>query len=104
MCGVFGDNRSVRISPASSSIMHATTERAWTSRPTHIRSDSTGASRKCGTTTPAWRRPAPTYERGAGPTYGLGLFDQITDLIQDRDLTPVTLDEMFGTSRAEGRD
>src|SRR5215212_4458959 len=73
MCGVFGDNRSVRISPASSSIMHATTERAWTSRPTHIRSDSTGASRKCGTTTPAWRRPAPTYERGAGPTYGLGL-------------------------------
>jgi peptidoglycan-N-acetylglucosamine deacetylase len=29
----------------------------------------------------------------------LGLFDQITQLIHDRALTPVTLDEMFGTSR-----
>jgi peptidoglycan-N-acetylglucosamine deacetylase len=32
----------------------------------------------------------------------LGLFDQITDLIRQRSLTPVTLDEMFGTSRATG--
>ncbi|HEX7658896.1 MAG TPA: polysaccharide deacetylase family protein [Pseudonocardiaceae bacterium] len=33
----------------------------------------------------------------------LGLFDQIAALIRQRDLTPVTLDEMFGTSRASGR-
>jgi peptidoglycan/xylan/chitin deacetylase (PgdA/CDA1 family) len=32
----------------------------------------------------------------------LGLFDQIMDLIRQRQLTPVTLDEMFGTSRATG--
>jgi peptidoglycan-N-acetylglucosamine deacetylase len=32
----------------------------------------------------------------------LGLFDQLTDLIRERRLTPVTLDEMFGTSRATG--
>jgi peptidoglycan/xylan/chitin deacetylase (PgdA/CDA1 family) len=32
----------------------------------------------------------------------LGLFDQLTALIKQRDLTPVTLDEMFGTSRAIG--
>lgn len=32
----------------------------------------------------------------------LGLFDQITALLKERDLTPVTLDEMFGTSRATG--
>jgi peptidoglycan/xylan/chitin deacetylase (PgdA/CDA1 family) len=32
----------------------------------------------------------------------LGLFDQIMALIRQRDLTPVTLDEMFGTSRATG--
>lgn len=32
----------------------------------------------------------------------LGLFDQLTDLIRLRTLTPVTLDEMFGTSRATG--
>lgn len=32
----------------------------------------------------------------------LGLFDQILALIHDRQLTPVTLDEMFGTSRAVG--
>jgi hypothetical protein len=32
----------------------------------------------------------------------LGLFDQITNLIKQRNLTPVTLDEMFGTSRATG--
>jgi hypothetical protein len=32
----------------------------------------------------------------------LGLFDQITALLRERDLTPVTLDEMFGTSRASG--
>jgi peptidoglycan/xylan/chitin deacetylase (PgdA/CDA1 family) len=32
----------------------------------------------------------------------LGLFDQITDLIKQRNLTPVTLDEMFGTNRATG--
>ncbi|GAA1847679.1 polysaccharide deacetylase family protein [Pseudonocardia ailaonensis] len=32
----------------------------------------------------------------------LGLFDQLTDLIRERTLTPVTLDEMFGTSRATG--
>ena len=29
----------------------------------------------------------------------LGLFDQIQQLIGQRGLTPVTLDEMFGTSR-----
>jgi peptidoglycan/xylan/chitin deacetylase (PgdA/CDA1 family) len=29
----------------------------------------------------------------------LGLFDQITDLIHERDLQPATLDEFFGTSR-----
>jgi peptidoglycan/xylan/chitin deacetylase (PgdA/CDA1 family) len=29
----------------------------------------------------------------------LGLFDQILDLIRQRQLTPVTLDEMFGTQR-----
>ncbi|MBV9844819.1 MAG: polysaccharide deacetylase family protein [Kutzneria sp.] len=29
----------------------------------------------------------------------LGLFDQIQDLIRQRELTPVTLDEMFGTTR-----
>ena len=32
----------------------------------------------------------------------LGLFEQIAQLIRDRQLTPVTLDEMFGTSRAAG--
>jgi peptidoglycan/xylan/chitin deacetylase (PgdA/CDA1 family) len=32
----------------------------------------------------------------------LGLFDQIAGLLQERTLTPVTLDEMFGTSRAAG--
>ena len=32
----------------------------------------------------------------------LGLFDQIMDLIKQRDLQPVTMDEMFGTSRATG--
>jgi hypothetical protein len=29
----------------------------------------------------------------------LGLFDQITQLIRDRQLQPVTLDEMFGPRR-----
>jgi len=33
----------------------------------------------------------------------LGLFDQIQELIRARGLQPVTLDEMFGTSRALGR-
>lgn len=33
----------------------------------------------------------------------LGLFDRIQDLITTRGLQPVTLDEMFGTSRALGR-
>jgi hypothetical protein len=32
----------------------------------------------------------------------LSLFPQILDLIKQRQLTPVTLDEMFGTSRATG--
>jgi peptidoglycan/xylan/chitin deacetylase (PgdA/CDA1 family) len=32
----------------------------------------------------------------------LGLFDQLLDIIRDRQLQPVTLDEMFGTSRAIG--
>jgi peptidoglycan/xylan/chitin deacetylase (PgdA/CDA1 family) len=32
----------------------------------------------------------------------LGLFDQLTALIRERRLEPVTLDEMFGTSRAAG--
>jgi peptidoglycan/xylan/chitin deacetylase (PgdA/CDA1 family) len=32
----------------------------------------------------------------------LGLLDQILTLINQRNLTPVTLDEMFGTSRATG--
>jgi hypothetical protein len=32
----------------------------------------------------------------------LSLFDQIQALIADRGLQPVTLDEMFGTSRAAG--
>jgi peptidoglycan-N-acetylglucosamine deacetylase len=32
----------------------------------------------------------------------LGLFDQIMTLINQRNLTPVTMDEMFGTSRATG--
>jgi peptidoglycan/xylan/chitin deacetylase (PgdA/CDA1 family) len=32
----------------------------------------------------------------------LGLFDQIMTLINHRNLTPVTMDEMFGTSRATG--
>ena len=32
----------------------------------------------------------------------LGLFDQLAALIKQRNLTPVTLDEMFGTSRATG--
>ncbi|NMH99552.1 polysaccharide deacetylase family protein [Pseudonocardia acidicola] len=32
----------------------------------------------------------------------LGLFDQIMALIKERQLQPVTLDEMFGTSRAVG--
>jgi hypothetical protein len=32
----------------------------------------------------------------------LGLFDQIAELIKDRTLAPVTLDEMFGTRRAVG--
>lgn len=32
----------------------------------------------------------------------LGLFNQITDLIRQRQLEPITLDEMFGTSRATG--
>lgn len=32
----------------------------------------------------------------------LGLFSQLDELIRQRDLTPVTLDEMFGTSRATG--
>jgi peptidoglycan/xylan/chitin deacetylase (PgdA/CDA1 family) len=33
----------------------------------------------------------------------LGLFDQIVEVIKSRQLNPVTLDEMFGTSRASGR-
>jgi hypothetical protein len=32
----------------------------------------------------------------------LGLFDQLLTLIHDRQLHAVTLDEMFGTSRAHG--
>jgi peptidoglycan/xylan/chitin deacetylase (PgdA/CDA1 family) len=32
----------------------------------------------------------------------LGLFDQLQQLIADRNLQPVTLDDMFGTSRAVG--
>jgi hypothetical protein len=32
----------------------------------------------------------------------LGLFDEILALIKQRNLTPVTMDEMFGTSRATG--
>jgi len=32
----------------------------------------------------------------------LGCFDQLVALIHSRTLTPVTLDEMFGTSRATG--
>jgi peptidoglycan/xylan/chitin deacetylase (PgdA/CDA1 family) len=32
----------------------------------------------------------------------LGLFDELTALIRERRLEPVTLDEMFGTSRAAG--
>jgi hypothetical protein len=32
----------------------------------------------------------------------LGLFDQLQQLIADRNLQPVTLDTMFGTSRATG--
>jgi hypothetical protein len=32
----------------------------------------------------------------------LGLFDQIEKLIEQRRLAPVTLDTMFGTSRAVG--
>jgi peptidoglycan/xylan/chitin deacetylase (PgdA/CDA1 family) len=32
----------------------------------------------------------------------LSCFDQLLDLIHSRNLTPVTLDEMFGTSRATG--
>ena len=32
----------------------------------------------------------------------LGLFDQLAALIKERQLEPVTLDEMFGTSRAAG--
>jgi hypothetical protein len=32
----------------------------------------------------------------------LGLFDQIAALIEERNLQPVTLDEMFGTTRAVG--
>jgi peptidoglycan/xylan/chitin deacetylase (PgdA/CDA1 family) len=32
----------------------------------------------------------------------LGLLDQILDLVRERRLEPVTLDEMFGTSRATG--
>jgi peptidoglycan/xylan/chitin deacetylase (PgdA/CDA1 family) len=32
----------------------------------------------------------------------VGLFDQLLGLIHDRQLEPVTLDEMFGTSRATG--
>jgi len=32
----------------------------------------------------------------------LGCFDQLVTLIHSRTLTPVTLDEMFGTSRATG--
>jgi peptidoglycan-N-acetylglucosamine deacetylase len=32
----------------------------------------------------------------------LGLFDQLQALIRERNLEPVTLDEMFGTSRATG--
>ena len=31
----------------------------------------------------------------------LGLFDQILELVRQRRLTPVTLDEMFGTSRPQ---
>jgi hypothetical protein len=29
----------------------------------------------------------------------LGLFDQISDLLRERDLQPATLDEFFGTNR-----
>jgi len=32
----------------------------------------------------------------------LSCFDQLLELIRNRNLTPVTLDEMFGTSRATG--
>ena len=32
----------------------------------------------------------------------LSCFDQLVAMIHSRNLTPVTLDEMFGTSRATG--
>lgn len=46
-----------------------------------------------------WLRPGTIMLGHANHPTVLGLFDQITELIRQRSLQPVTLDEMFGTSR-----
>lgn len=49
-----------------------------------------------------WLNPGTIMLGHANHPTVLGLFDQIQRLIADRGLHPVTLDEMFGTSRATG--
>lgn len=48
-----------------------------------------------------WLRPGTIMLGHANHPTILGLFDQIMALIKQRNLQPVTLDEMFGTSRAQ---
>lgn len=50
-----------------------------------------------------WLRPGTIMLGHANHPTVLGLFDQIQELIKQRNLQPVTLDEMFGTTRAEAR-
>jgi len=47
----------------------------------------------------AYLRPGVIMLGHANHPTVLGLFDQISQLVRDRRLQPVTLDEMFGTSR-----
>jgi hypothetical protein len=49
-----------------------------------------------------WLRPGTIMLGHLNYPTVLGLFDQIQSIIASRALEPVTLDEMFGTSRATG--
>jgi peptidoglycan/xylan/chitin deacetylase (PgdA/CDA1 family) len=49
-----------------------------------------------------WLQPGAIVLGHANHPTVLGVFDQIASLIQQRSLTPVTIDGLFGTSRAEG--
>jgi peptidoglycan/xylan/chitin deacetylase (PgdA/CDA1 family) len=49
-----------------------------------------------------WMKPGTIMLGHANHPTVLGLFDQIQEIMASRDLHPVTLDEMFSTSRREG--